>query len=310
MDIESIKAFYISATLRNISHAAERLNMTRSAISKRIVVLEDELGVRLLDRSGTGVELTEEGMAFLEYAADACERAEAIRNSLRSMQKSDAGTLKIITTISLGGKWLSNYVTEFLEDHPQQTLELIYEERKSLNLTSANTGVYVGLVNLKPKDISFFIVNKVAKYHLYPYAHPNYLKELNETTHISNLDKHKIILYKFHENFSWIKDEEINILKYHGLQPGKVREPTLLTDDALSGFYFALQGAGIIMLPKYIAAKSDLVPLTIKGFIPEGNGTHHIYFLYPYYLKNNTRIKSFLSFIKLKIKESGHFLTS
>jgi DNA-binding transcriptional LysR family regulator len=301
MDIDSIKAFYISATLRNISHAAEQLNMTRSAISKRIVVLEDELGVRLLDRAGPSIELTEEGMAFLEYAADACEKAESIRNSLKTMHKSDVGEIKLITTRALGGKWFSRHVSDYVNKFPNQNIKVKCESMKTLDLTRANTGVYVGFLNIKPKDDSFYVVHELGKYHLYPYAHPDYLKRKNSSSTINSLEGHQLIAYQLDENFSWIGEKQINHILYHGLVGGEARTPIIQTDDALSSFYYALQGNGIAMLPQYLTIDSQLVRLDVGRIAPEEYGTYSLYFLYPYLLKNNLRVQNLRDFIAQKL---------
>jgi DNA-binding transcriptional LysR family regulator len=303
MDIDNLKAFYISATLGNISHAAERLNMTRSAISKRIVVLEEQLRVKLLDRSGAGVELTEEGMAFLEYAADACEKAEAIRNSLKNMQKSDAGEIKLITTRALGGKWFSRHVSDFIDQFPKQKIKVRCESIKMLDLTRANTGVYAGFLNTKPKDDSFYVVHELGKYHLYPYAHPDYLKRTKSIENLRKLEGHQLIAYQFDEAFPWIGEKQINRLLYHGILAGEARTPVIETDDALSAFYYALQGNGIALLPEYLTLGSKLIKIDIEDINPQDYGTYSLYFLYPHFLKNNFRVKTLKNFITQKLFE-------
>ena len=61
MDFGALRAFVAVAELSSFSRAAEQIYLTQPAVSKRIAALEDELGMRLFDRIGRGVHLTEAG---------------------------------------------------------------------------------------------------------------------------------------------------------------------------------------------------------------------------------------------------------
>ncbi|AXB42602.1 LysR family transcriptional regulator [Amycolatopsis albispora] len=68
MDTEAVRSFVRAAELGQLQHAADELDVTQQAVSKRIAALERELGVRLFTRTGRGVELTLDGQAFLPHA--------------------------------------------------------------------------------------------------------------------------------------------------------------------------------------------------------------------------------------------------
>lgn len=65
MDLANLNAFIAVAETRSFSLAAERLHLTQPAVSKRIAALEAQLDVRLFDRLGRDVSLTEAGRALL-----------------------------------------------------------------------------------------------------------------------------------------------------------------------------------------------------------------------------------------------------
>ena len=73
MTLKQLEAFYWAATCANFAMAAERLHLSTSSLSKRLVELEDALGVQLFDRSGHKAVLTEAGERFLPRAG-ACRR--------------------------------------------------------------------------------------------------------------------------------------------------------------------------------------------------------------------------------------------
>ncbi|PXY28569.1 LysR family transcriptional regulator [Prauserella flavalba] len=77
LDLAQVRAFVLTAELRNFSRAAERLFLTQQALSKRISRLEDALGVRLFVRTNRTVELTADAQRFLPRAQDLLRAADA-----------------------------------------------------------------------------------------------------------------------------------------------------------------------------------------------------------------------------------------
>ena len=83
MDIAALQAFVAIADAGSFSRAADALYLTQPAISKRIAALEAELGTRLFDRIGRGVQLSPAGTALLDQARRILnEVAEAKRRSV------------------------------------------------------------------------------------------------------------------------------------------------------------------------------------------------------------------------------------
>jgi DNA-binding transcriptional LysR family regulator len=76
-DLAQVRAFALAAEELHFGRAAERLSISQQALSKRIAALESNLGVRLFDRGGQHVRLTEPGARFLEPARTTLSAAEA-----------------------------------------------------------------------------------------------------------------------------------------------------------------------------------------------------------------------------------------
>jgi DNA-binding transcriptional LysR family regulator len=90
MDLVSVRTFVAVADAGQFGEAADDLDVTQQAVSKRIAALETELGVRLFTRGGRRVELTIDGQAFLPHARavlDAMKRAaESVRPGSRALR--------------------------------------------------------------------------------------------------------------------------------------------------------------------------------------------------------------------------------
>ncbi|WP_026923218.1 LysR family transcriptional regulator [Glycomyces arizonensis] len=82
-DPAQVRAFVLAAEELHFGRAAERLSISQQALSKRIAALESRLGVRLLDRGGRGVRLTEPGTRFLGPARNALNAGEAAVAAVR-----------------------------------------------------------------------------------------------------------------------------------------------------------------------------------------------------------------------------------
>ena len=83
MDFDQLEIFLEVARLSSFSRAAEKRYRTQPAISSQIRALEEEVGARLLDRSGGRVSLTMAGKLFFKYAEETLERRKNIRAARR-----------------------------------------------------------------------------------------------------------------------------------------------------------------------------------------------------------------------------------
>ncbi|MEF1306943.1 LysR family transcriptional regulator, partial [Vibrio owensii] len=93
--IASLPVFVAVVECGSYSLAAKQLNLTKSAISKRINQLEDDLGIRLLNRTTRKLSLTEAGRRYFEYASQAVNLAQQGVDAVSELQGSPQGRLKI-----------------------------------------------------------------------------------------------------------------------------------------------------------------------------------------------------------------------
>ena len=85
MDTHQLAAFISVAESGSFSLAANALHLTQPAISKRIAVLEEQLGARLFDRIGKQVKLTEAGQMLLPRAVNVIQELNDTRISIQNL---------------------------------------------------------------------------------------------------------------------------------------------------------------------------------------------------------------------------------
>src|SRR5438270_7616228 len=94
-DLNALMVFAKVIEASSFSEAARRLNMPISTVSRRIAELEDQLGVRLVERSTRNLRLTELGAEVLEHAIRTAEIGEAVENIVSNQLSTVSGTLRL-----------------------------------------------------------------------------------------------------------------------------------------------------------------------------------------------------------------------
>ncbi|WP_373387922.1 LysR family transcriptional regulator [Pseudomonas alcaligenes] len=124
MDLANLNAFIAIAEAGSFSEAAERLHLTQPAVSKRIAGLEQQLDVRLFDRLGREVNLTEAGRALLPRAYQILNVLDDTRRALTNLNGEVSGRLTLATSHHIGLHRLPPLLRAFTRQHPQVALDI------------------------------------------------------------------------------------------------------------------------------------------------------------------------------------------
>ncbi|WP_068830112.1 LysR family transcriptional regulator [Pseudomonas sp. BMS12] len=124
MDLANLNAFIAIAEVGSFSEAAERLHLTQPAVSKRIAGLEQQLKVRLFDRLGREVSLTEAGRALLPRAYQILNVLDDTRRALTNLSGEISGRLTLATSHHIGLHRLPPLLRAFTRSHPQVALDI------------------------------------------------------------------------------------------------------------------------------------------------------------------------------------------
>ena len=122
--LPSLTVFEASARHGSFTRAAEELNMSQSAVSKRIAALEDWLGTRLFERVRQRIVLTEAGAHYLRSIREALEIMEEATMETLSFRPGGV-TLNIATLPSFGNHWLLPRLADFARLHPDISLNVL-----------------------------------------------------------------------------------------------------------------------------------------------------------------------------------------
>ena len=124
MDLANLNAFIAIAETGSFSEAGERLHLTQPAVSKRIAGLEQQLGVRLFDRLGREIGLTQAGRALLPRAYQILNVLDDTRRALTNLSGEVSGRLTLATSHHIGLHRLPALLRAFTRAHPQVALDI------------------------------------------------------------------------------------------------------------------------------------------------------------------------------------------
>lgn len=146
LDLVSLRYFVAIATQKSFRKAATELHISQPALSRRVQMLEDALGVPLLMRHGRGVTPTAAG-EILRRRAEAMLRLESeIQSDVRSTSTRPIGHLRVAATPSCGRLLVAGIVNRFLEGFPEITWSLTEGFSDEVQRKLLDDGVDVGLM--------------------------------------------------------------------------------------------------------------------------------------------------------------------
>ncbi len=150
MDTQNLRAFLLVAETGSFSLAAEKLHLTQPAVSKRIALLEEQLGADLFDRIGRNISLTEAGNALLPHARAVQRELEAARQSVRDLSGAVAGQLRLATSHHIGLHRLPPVLSEFSRAFPAVQIDIDFMDSEQAYELIMQGKVELAIVTLAP----------------------------------------------------------------------------------------------------------------------------------------------------------------
>jgi DNA-binding transcriptional LysR family regulator len=148
MGFSELSAFIAVAESGSFSLAAEALHLTQPAVSKRVAVLEDELGAALFDRSGRGVRLTRAGEVLLPRARRLLQELADSRLAVINLAGTVGGRLSIGTSHHIGLHRLPPVLKAFRRRYPDVELDIHFQSSEAACQAVARRDLELAVVTL------------------------------------------------------------------------------------------------------------------------------------------------------------------
>lgn len=146
MTLDQLRVFVEVAERGHVTRAAEALRMSQSAASAAIASLEDLHQIKLFDRVGRGIQLTEPGRIFLREARAVLDRASMARSVLQDLAGSPASPIALAASQTIATYWLPRRLAAFHAANLRVRLNVVIRNTREVETAVADGEVSIGLV--------------------------------------------------------------------------------------------------------------------------------------------------------------------
>ncbi len=296
---EDLRTFVAVVQARSLASAARRLNVAKSAVSRRVQELENRLGAQLLNRTTRTLSLTEAGRQFFERATALLADLEEAENIATSATREVVGKLRISAPMTFGAMHMAPVICHFMEKNPRLSVEMILDDRR-VDLVADGYDLAVRIAQLEDSNLA---ARRIAPIRRTVCASPRYLRRYGTPKQPADLIHHRGI--------SYTNVDERRYWHFVHPQTGEeqfidVRSPLKLNNgDAMREA--AIAGYGLTALPTFIThqaiAAAQLVPLLLPYELPAIN----MYAVFPSGRNTPGKVRAFVDFMVDRFGDSPYW---
>jgi DNA-binding transcriptional LysR family regulator len=286
---ENTKVFAAVVESGGFTAAAERLGLSRAAVSKHVQQLEERLGARLLDRTTRRVSVTEAGRVFYQQCRRILSDLEDAERAAGELHNEPRGELRVIAPTNFGLAEIGTAITDLLLAYPRLHINLTFNDRGGDPIEGGyDVAIFVG----RPRGTSAsLIIRKLNTSRRILCAAPDYLKRRGVPKQPEDLTSHDCLSYSYLE-----EPDEWHLIGRDGERVVKVSGP-IITSHRQVLRTAAVRGLGIAYGP-IIFFHDDLeagrvVRVLPRFELPEAT----IYAVYPASRQLSAKVRAFNDFM-------------
>lgn len=285
--ITRMRCFIQVVDSKGFSAAAREMGRSKALVSKYISELEDELGVRLLNRTTRQVSVTEVGATYYKEAAEILQRIDDLQASVQASHKDVRGRLRIAAPRSMGDGLINGAIMEFLATHPDVTIDLRLEDR-FVDLVEEGFDLAIRVTDLEDSSL---IARKIAPFRTIVCASPEMIKKYGKPRIPSDLANLPCVIdtnYRFRQNWAFsIEGQRASV---------PVKGP-IEVNSASAAREAALQHLGFLRTPLIFVAR-DISDGSLRMVLEDYESpVLGIYAVYPHRRHLTGKVRAFVDFL-------------
>lgn len=287
-NLEGLPVFVRAVREGSFSAAARVLGLTPSAVSKRIGRLEDQLAVRLFNRTTRRLSLTEEGAAFYERASRILADLDDAAAAVSSLQSVARGRLRVTMPTAFGVIHLLPALPAFLARHPEVILDIDLNDR-FVNMIEEGFDLALRIGDLQDSSL---IGRRLAANRRVLAAAPAYLTGHAAPQHPQDLARHNCLIYTYrNQRYDW------HLVDAEGAESIVTVGGNLETNNPMMLRAGALAGLGVVLLPLWIIGP-DIKAGRLQRLLPDYHWPDSaIQAVYPPGRHLSARVRTFVDFL-------------
>jgi DNA-binding transcriptional LysR family regulator len=259
MDFDQLETFISVARLLSFSRAADKRFRTQPAISSQIRLLEEEVGAKLLDRSGGKVSLTASGKLFLKFSEELLESRKAMLSGIAETERVPRGEIVVGANEGTCLHILPEVFAEFKKQYPDVNISIRRSDYAKILESVIDNSVDFGIVSLPVDDTRLKVV-LIHRDELVIIAPPQHPLAKKQTATVSEAAKFPLVVPKGGHTRDALED----LFFERKLKPRYIME--LDSSELLKRFVAADAGVGFIARSNVIedVRANSLVTITIS----------------------------------------------
>lgn len=285
--ITRIRCFLQVVESGGFSAAARDMSRSKALISKYVSELEDELGVRLLNRTTRQISLTEVGEAYFREAGELLQRFDELKDAVQQDHREVRGRLRLSAPRSFSEAILGQVLASFLKEHPRVQLDIEMEDR-FVDIVEEGYDVAIRVAELEDSSL---IARKIRDVRVLVCASPAYWETHGMPETPSDLSSMPCIIdtnYKFKTNWGF---------KVDGTRSSVAVSGPMHVNSAKTAVAAALAGLGAVRLPIFYVLdeleQGTLVPVLEEYEIPGPA----MYAVYPHRRHLSAKVRAFVDYM-------------
>jgi DNA-binding transcriptional LysR family regulator len=260
LNSDDLAFFAVLAGSASLAESARKLNVTPPAVTQRLNALEARVGVRLVDRSGRQLSLTDEGALVASHGAAVADAIEALSEALANRRGEVTGHLRIAAPHGFGRLHVAPVVEAFARQHPAVTITLELADHPGSRLIDTSDVV----IHIGPPGPLNQVVTTLAPNRRILCASPRYLDDAPAIAAPADLAQHRCLVVR--EN-----DEDVTLWRFDR-RPRAVAtvriHPSMSSNDGAVVRDWALAGLGVTVRSEWNVAE-DLAAGRLQRVLPD-----------------------------------------
>jgi len=259
-DLNDLRLFAEVVGRGSFTSAALALGLQTSKLSRRVRALEEELGVRLLNRTSRSLSLTETGRQFYQHCLALLAEARAAKDLVDQTRAAPKGTVRISCPPALLNSGIAEVISQYCLKNPEVQVMVDATNR---TVDVIEEGLDAALrVRLPPLDDTDLAVRHLGSSTFILVASPDLVGRYGEPDSVESLSSWPTLASASNrERYVW------NLFDLGGRHHGLEHRPRIATDDLFSLRVAAIQGVGVAMLPREFL-KDDLISGRLQQLLP------------------------------------------
>lgn len=286
MNLDDVAVFVEAERLGSLAAAARKLEIPAMAASRRLMALEELLGVRLAHRTTRALSLTPEGAAFLPHAQALLEDAANARAAVGPAGGVPSGLLRVTTSVPFGRKVAMAMMPDFLRDHPAVRVDLLLSDG-TVDIVSQGIDLAIRIAPLRDNRL---IARKLADSPRRLYAAPSYLAQRGVPRRIGELAGHDCLVISGVTHWSFESNGRLVRQKVSGRFSANSIE--VLQQSCLDGF-------GLMTMAEWNAAPDVAAGRIVAVDLEDAQPEHlSIWAVYPTARLVSPKVRVFVDVLK------------